>query len=481
MRQDDVIIQIEERISNKVKEIKKRAIKSLEARSPKELMEAEQSIHEACRELAGDLMGPVLTNICNDEAWEESTVKSFKAGQKLRDGGYKTVFVRTLAGNVVELDTKYLAPKKKKRARGKKRRKRGSNGSGVYPVLASVGIAYRSTPALLSEVARQTVGSSSDEEARLNLARLGIEMDIKTVWRITNSLGEDCRKDRDKRFEENDFNLGQDWSGLRVVACVDGGRVRLREPHRKGPIPKGKKRRGFNAKWREPKLLTLYVINAEGKKDPRFPPIIDGTLEDADGVVPLMVAYLRMVRVKNASQLIVLGDGARWIWNRIQTIIDGTGIDPKRVTPIVDFFHAVEHLQKVADLKVGWGDPQRKRWVNKHRTLLRKGKIKDVIAAIKLLCKGRNKKKITTELGYFIKNRDHMKYAWYKRRRLPIGSGAIESCIRRVVNLRMKGAGIYWLKKNAESFLHLRCQYKAGRWEETVLNMLENQDIRFAA
>jgi len=350
----------------------------------------------------------------------------------------------------------------------------------VYPVLASLGIAYRCTPALLSEVARQTVGSSSDEEARANLARLRVELDIKTVWRITNALGSDCIQTRNKRLDEAGLVM-EDWSGLRVVACVDGGRVRLREPHRKGPIPKGKKRRGFDAEWREPKLLIVYVIDAEGKKDPRFPPVIDGTLEDSDCVIAMLVGYLRMLGVKNASELIVLGDGARWIWNRLQAIIDGVGIDPKRVTAIVDFYHAVEHLQKVADLKAGWSDQQRKRWVNKHRTLLKKGKIKEVIDAIKPLCKGKNKKKIVTELNYFKKNRAHMKYAWYKRRRIPIGSGAIESCIRRVVNLRMKGAGIFWLQENAEAFLHLRCQYKAGRWDETVMNMLENQDLRLAA
>lgn len=63
-------------------------------------------------------MGSVLTDICKDEAWEELTVKVFKEGKKrLRNGGFKTVRVRTLAGNVVELETKYLAPMKAKGAR----------------------------------------------------------------------------------------------------------------------------------------------------------------------------------------------------------------------------------------------------------------------------------------------------------------------------------------------------------------------------
>ena len=51
-----------------------------------------------------------------------------------------------------------------------------------------------------------------------------------------------------------------------------------------------------------------------------------------------------------------------------------------------------------------------------------------------------------------------------KEQNLHIGSGAIESAIRRVVNLRLKGASIYWLEATAEAMLLLRAYYKAGRW-----------------
>ena len=47
---------------------------------------------------------------------------------------------------------------------------------------------------------------------------------------------------------------------------------------------------------------------------------------------------------------------------------------------------------------------------------------------------------------------------------LPIGSGAMESAIRRVVNLRLKWASIYWNVKTAEAMLMLRSYYKSGRW-----------------
>jgi hypothetical protein len=38
-----------------------------------------------------------------------------------------------------------------------------------------------------------------------------------------------------------------------------------------------------------------------------------------------------------------------------------------------------------------------------------------------------------------------------------MGSGAIESAIRRVINLRLKGNSISWYKENAEGMLLLRC------------------------
>ena len=63
-----------------------------------------------------------------------------------------------------------------------------------------------------------------------------------------------------------------------------------------------------------------------------------------------------------------------------------------------------------------------------------------------------------------------MDYARIAALKLPIGSGAIESAIRRVVNLRLKGPSIYWHKTTAEAVLLLRSYYKAGRWNHRESN-----------
>jgi hypothetical protein len=57
-----------------------------------------------------------------------------------------------------------------------------------------------------------------------------------------------------------------------------------------------------------------------------------------------------------------------------------------------------------------------------------------------------------------------MTYDKLKVLNLPIGSGAIESAIRRVLNQRIKGPAIYWKEKSAQAIILLRSYFKAGRW-----------------
>ena len=58
-----------------------------------------------------------------------------------------------------------------------------------------------------------------------------------------------------------------------------------------------------------------------------------------------------------------------------------------------------------------------------------------------------------------------MNYGAARAMNLSMGSGVIESTIRRVVNLRLKGASVYWLESTAQDMLLLRCFYKANRWQ----------------
>jgi hypothetical protein len=77
---------------------------------------------------------------------------------------------------------------------------------------------------------------------------------------------------------------------------------------------------------------------------------------------------------------------------------------------------------------------------------------------------GKRQQTILKALQYFTKQPQRLNYAQVAAQKLPIGSGSIESLIRQVINLRLKGNGKFWLPQHAEIMLHGRCQWSAGNW-----------------
>jgi hypothetical protein len=72
-----------------------------------------------------------------------------------------------------------------------------------------------------------------------------------------------------------------------------------------------------------------------------------------------------------------------------------------------------------------------------------------------------------------------MDYPTMKTLGLPLGSGAVESAIRRVVNLRLKGPCLFWYRENADKMLMLRSYYKTGRWN--LLKKMANSHLSLLA
>ena len=95
--------------------------------------------------------------------------------------------------------------------------------------------------------------------------------------------------------ESKIFNLsigkllpGDTLKGQRVVIAADGGRTRIRIDKR-GRKNSKTNRHGFTGEWIEPKLLTIYTVNKNGKKikNGEFPIINEGTNEDYQGFLKI--------------------------------------------------------------------------------------------------------------------------------------------------------------------------------------------------
>jgi hypothetical protein len=75
---------------------------------------------------------------------------------------------------------------------------------------------------------------------------------------------------------------------------------------------------------------------------------------------------------------------------------------------------------------------------------------------------------LRVELGYFTTNAPRMDYPAFHSGGLPIGSGAVESAARHVVQARMKRSGIRWSDSGGEAMLALCARNAAGRGAPAV-------------
>jgi hypothetical protein len=419
--------------------------------SPDELEALEREIRRRTDHLGSLLVGSHLQQALDSAALQAEQERLVHQWPKpLKSDGKVKVLVRTAQGHTVPVWVTYYRRKGQRRA--------GKRDAGVYAGLVLLGIYDRCTPALAAEVSLLAAMLGSLDEAQAVLADRGVTLDTKTVRLIAYRYAARARLE-----QQIDTAVFEDTvAGRRVVISSDGGRLRLRETKRGPKTTKGRQR--YTGAWREPKVLIVYVVDAEGKRESSFAPVIDATLQGPDAVFALLRTYLQRLELTQADQVLFLADGAPWIWRRVPLLIHALGLAAEQVHELLDFYHAVQRLGQVAALRTDWSAKARTRWRTQQRRLLLQGEVAQVIAAVRDLCRGRNKQAMRKHRDYFIKNQYRMAYARLLALKLPIGSGAIESTVRRVVNLRLKGPSIFWCRASAEAILLLRSYYKAGRW-----------------
>jgi len=437
--------------------------------------ELEERLHRDMGRCLDSVMVAVLQAACGSDHVLDAVNRLLHSRPHLRcQKSGQEVTITFLGGTKHTLSTPYFLnrpPRGRGRPRG--RGKRGpACGNGVYPFLAVLGIHNRATPALASEVALQ-VSCGTIDQAHERLARRGIKLGKKRIISLLKSVGSRALDYREQSILSGNATEIGSVVGRRLAVGTDGGRLRTRFLKKRGR-KNAKGSRGFHAPWKEPKVLTLYEIDDDGKRlrEHDFC-YYDATMEDADQAFRILAGLLRSVGAAEAKEWIVVGDGARWIWNRIDDLIEEVGYTREQVTEVIDLYHARQKLYEFADAVKSFTDRQRRRWFGKMKRHLDKGNIEEMEAEFARFYRGCNSKARRKIAAYFHKNANRMRYKEFKERGIPRGSGAVESCVRRLVNLRMKGNGIFWTLENSERLLTLRGQYLSGTWDDFVDRILE--------
>jgi hypothetical protein len=156
-----------------------------------------------------------------------------------------------------------------------------------------------------------------------------------------------------------------------------------------------------------------------------------------------------------ARELVFVCDGAIWIWNLIALYY------PQAVQ-IVDWYHALEHLEKIATLAFG-SVTERQAWLASVTESLWNGQVQDVIRACQDLvgqCE-----KVQGELMYFVNNANRMDYARFRAAGYAIGSGTVESACKQIVTQRLKKPGAQWLVDGAVRTAKARAAWLSNEWD----------------
>jgi len=176
-------------------------------------------------------------------------------------------------------------------------------------------------------------------------------------------------------------------------------------------------------------------------------------------------AYLIAVKrgVKSAEQIIVLGDGASWIWNRIAAMF------PKRkTTEILDFYHASEYIWNAGKAMWGKETAKTKKWGEEHCHRLKHDGPTPVLQELRALSRtsSTTPEPVAKAVTYFKNQSPRMNYPLYVEHRLQIGSGSAESAVKQVVGCRINQAGMRWNSERAEAVAHVRAAILSDRWDD---------------
>lgn len=426
----------------------------------KDFSGVEAAMNEECARLNAELQQAILQTLLNDAIFL-SLLKVYAGTRGMKYNGHSELWLTLSNGRRIRICSPYFI-KAKPHSR---RTKRGRNGTGSHVGLEILGFLGQVSPGFLSDVVQMALLCPSYDVACTILKGRGINLDVKALRRLCQVSGNPDRLLRGRIALDGQERL----RGYTLVISIDGGRVRERK-RKRGRKSKHLKRQGYHAEWREPKLFTIYLTDAEGKVIKEFKPLIDATMGDCEAMFVLLEDYLKNLELEQLDRIVFCGDGAPWIWNGVEALSTRMGFDENLVIQVLDYTHAKQNLEDIIELVPTDKQPRvRKKWVD----LLWNGQMDALELSIRNTVTGKaNQEKAMKKFtGFFAVNRQRMRYAWFKAHGLPCGSGHVESAIRRVINLRLKAPGTFWLKEMVECFLFLRSQLLSGRWGIFMTNL----------
>jgi len=269
---------------------------------------------------------------------------------------------------------------------------------------------------------------------------LGLDISSSQIQRVCRFYGKLVDSVVEKNLQEHIPKLENVDKSDNIYVMVDGSMLLTR--------PKD---------WKEIKLGRIFnqskIVPINTKRNELTESIYVSHMGSVDEFFPKLERHLI-----HYPQKIIIGDGAPWIWNWVESNYPGA-------TEILDFYHAKEKLVIFANQQFK-DDDTRKSWVKDKTEKLLQNSVEQVITELKSI---RSKNELSKEaklktIKYFTDHSERMMYKTFMDKGLLIGSGPIEAAHRNVLQQRMKLSGQKWTIHGANAMANLRCYRKSGAW-----------------
>lgn len=320
-------------------------------------------------------------------------------------------------------------------------------------------------------VLESPAGQVQDDLRRLN----GLELGQATLHREARRQGE-----RALVLRRADEALGKRLEGVAQLATrarppampftlvieIDAWNIRERDAW--GQTHKLRQKGEDISRWHWVYTGTIFRLDQRGKTASGRAIITErGYVATREGVEALerqLYAEALQRGLLQAQTVLVLADGAIWIWNLAQNRF-------KDACHRVDLWHVHEHLWTVARTVYGEDSQEAREWL---RPLLRwlerrQNGALDVIESIQQLrstlvnLTAKQQEILDREIDYLTDNKGRMDYKKAKALGQPLGSGAIESTCSQYQR-RFKRTGQFWSLEGDEAFLALSTLHRNRRW-----------------
>ncbi len=284
-------------------------------------------------------------------------------------------------------------------------------------------LAYAQAEAVMERIGKRRISDSSLWRA---VERQGRRLDTEVEPRRPEPFG----------AETHD---GQSMWGQ--MLSMDGGMVNIRQEG-----------------WKELKVgLIGDVVSIDPPESSIIPEVhtvprsYTAVLGDVEAFAPVLVRAAQVQGFVDTTPSSIPVDGAAWIW----------GIADRHFpqsTPIVDGYHARQHLADAAQARFPDQPTQAAAWLQTYSDVLFEGPLDPLLTEL-------NQAGLAEFAHYFETHQARMRYLDFQEVGLPIGSGSVESEVKQFKQ-RLTAPGMRWSRPGAERMIPIRAAVLDGSFDQ---------------